>query len=52
LLHLWAENCNVTRQVLAIAEHSDSRMVPAVEWFGRVKPERMEIVRVGFRASA
>src|SRR6266481_5842654 len=34
LLHLWSENCNVTRRVLA------------VERFGRAKPERMEIVRL------
>jgi hypothetical protein len=35
LLHP-AENCNVTRRVLAIADHSDSRMALAVERFGRV----------------
>jgi hypothetical protein len=28
LLHLWAENCNVTRRVLAIADQPDSRMAP------------------------
>ncbi len=52
LLHLWAENCNVTRRVLAIADHSDSRMSLAVERFGRIKPERMEIVRVEFLRGA
>jgi hypothetical protein len=31
LLHLWAENCNFTRRVLAIADLSDSRMALAVE---------------------
>jgi hypothetical protein len=31
LLHLWAENCNVTRRVPAIADLSDSRMALAVE---------------------
>ena len=52
LLHRWAENCNVTRRVLAIADQSDSRMALAVERFGCVKPERMEIVRVEFVRSA
>jgi hypothetical protein len=45
---LWAENCNVTRRVLGIADQSDSRMALAVGRFGRVKPERLEIVRVEF----
>jgi len=52
LLHLWAENCNVTRRVLAIADHSDTRMALSVERFGRIKPERMEIVRIEFVRSA
>lgn len=52
LLHMWAENCNVTRRVLAIADQSDNRMALAVERFGRLKPERMEIVRVEFARSA
>ncbi|HEY1468236.1 MAG TPA: hypothetical protein VGF61_04285 [Candidatus Acidoferrum sp.] len=52
MLHMWAENCNVTRRVLAIADQSDNRMALAVERFGRLKPERMEIVRVEFVRSA
>lgn len=48
LLHLWAENCNVTRRVLAIADQSDARLALAVERFGRVKPERLEMVRLEF----
>jgi hypothetical protein len=48
LLHLWAENCNVTRRVLAIADQSDSRLTLSVERFGRAAPERMEIVRLAF----
>jgi hypothetical protein len=28
LLHLWAENCNVTRRVLAIADQSEAHMAP------------------------
>jgi hypothetical protein len=39
---------NVTRRVLAMADRSDSRVALAVGRFGRVKPERMEIVRVEF----
>jgi hypothetical protein len=35
-------------RVLAIADQSDSRMALAVERFGPVKPERMEIVRVEY----
>ncbi len=52
LLHLWAENCNVTRRVLAIADQSDERIMLAVERFGRTAPERMEIVRLNFSRSA
>ncbi|HEY2119847.1 MAG TPA: hypothetical protein VGH37_11730 [Candidatus Acidoferrum sp.] len=48
LLHLWAENCNVTRRVLAIADQSDARLALAVERFGRAKPERLEMVRLDF----
>ncbi len=46
LLHLWSENCNVTRRVLAITSNAGDRLALAVERFGRIKPERMEIVRL------
>src|SRR6267143_1060477 len=46
LLHLWSENCNVTRRVVAITDNSQDRLALAVERFGRAKPERMEIVRL------
>src|SRR5882757_418708 len=46
LLHLWSENCNVTRRVVAITDNSQDRLALAVERFGRTKPERMEIVRL------
>src|SRR6202795_4371605 len=46
LLHLWSDNCNVTRRVVAITDNSQDRLALAVERFGRVKPERMEIVRL------
>ena len=46
LLHLWSENCNLTRRVLAITEQSDGRVLLAVECFGRTKPQRLEIIRL------
>lgn len=48
LLHLWSENCNVTRRVVAITSNAGDRLALAVERFGRAKPERMEIVRLEF----
>ena len=51
LLHLWAENCNVTRRVLAITDKSEGQISLAVERFGKNKPERMEIVRRDFARS-
>ena len=51
LLHLWAENCNVTRRVLAITDQSEERIMLAVERFGRATPDRLEIVRLNFRRS-
>jgi hypothetical protein len=48
LLHLWSENCNVTRRVVAITNNSQDRLALAVERFGRFKPERMEIVRLEY----
>jgi hypothetical protein len=52
LLHLWAGNCNLTRRVLSVSDHSDGRVVLAVERFGRAAPERMEIVRLEFQRNA
>src|SRR5271157_4121536 len=52
LLHLWSENCNVTRRVLAITDQSDNRLLLAVECFGRVKPQRLEIVRLDYHRDA
>ena len=51
LLHLWSENYNVTRRVLAITDKSDQRLALAVECFGRKKPECLEFVRVEFERS-
>lgn len=51
LLRLWSERHNLTRRVLAIADHSDERLALAVERFGRLKPGRLEFVRVDFARS-
>jgi len=48
LLHLWSEEYNVTRRVLAITDHSDQRLALAVERFGRSKPDQLEFIRVEF----
>ena len=48
LLHLWSENHNLTRRVLAITDHSDQRLALAVERFGRPKPDRLEFVRLEY----
>ncbi len=52
LLHLWSENCHVTRRVLAITDQSDKRLLLAVESFGRAKPQRLEIVRLDYQRDA
>jgi hypothetical protein len=52
LLHLWSENYNLTRRVLAITDHSDSRLALAVERFGRSKPDRLEFIRLAFERGA
>ena len=51
LLHLWSENHNLTRRVLAITDHSDQRLALAVERFGRAKPDRLEFIRSRLRCS-
>ncbi len=51
LLHLWSENYNLTRRVLAITDHSEQRLTLAVERFGRAKPDRLEFIRVEFERS-
>ncbi|HKV23537.1 MAG TPA: hypothetical protein VJN93_03000 [Candidatus Acidoferrum sp.] len=48
LLHLWSENYNLTRRILAITDHSDERLALAVERFGRTKPDRLEFIRLEF----
>ena len=52
LLHLWSEQYNFTRRVLAITDQSDQRLALAVERFGRAKPDRLEFVRMDFERCA
>jgi hypothetical protein len=52
LLHLWSEQHNLTRRVLAITDHSDQRLALAVERFGHARPDRLEFVRTEFDRSA
>jgi hypothetical protein len=51
LLHLWSEQFNLTRRVLAITDHSEQRLSLAVERFGRAKPDRLEFIRRDFERS-
>jgi hypothetical protein len=48
LLHLWSENYNLTRRVLAITALSEQRLALAVERFGRSKPDRLEFIRLEY----
>src|SRR5260370_37032112 len=52
LLHLWSEQFNLTRRVLAITDHSERRLALAVERFGRSKPDRLEFIRREFERGA
>jgi len=52
LLHIWSEEYNLTRRVIAITDHSDARLVLAVERFGRTRPDRLEFVRTDFARPA
>jgi len=52
LLHLWSGHHNLTRRVLAIIDHSEDRLALAVERFGRLRPYRLEFVRVVAERSA
>src|SRR5260370_28106921 len=52
LLHLWSEQFNLARRVLAITDHSEHRLALAVERFGRSKPDRLEFIRREFGRGA
>jgi hypothetical protein len=47
-LHLWSENHNLTRRVLAITDHSEQRLALAVEC---AKPDRLGFLRIEFDRS-
>src|SRR5215470_4841161 len=51
LLHIWSGRYNLTRRILGITDHSDEKLILAVERFGRNKPDRIEFVRVEFERS-
>lgn len=51
LLHLWSERRHLTRRVVAILEHSDERLLLAVQRFGRPKPHRLEFLRLEYASS-
>jgi hypothetical protein len=46
LLHRWSENHNLTRRVLAVADHSGQRLAPAV---ASAKPDRLEFLPIAGR---
>ncbi len=48
LLHIWSEEYNLTRRVIAITDHSEARLVLAVDRVGRARPGRLEFVRTDF----
>ena len=52
LLHIWSEDYNLTRRVIAITDRSESRLVLAVERFGRARPDRLEFVHIDFERPA
>ena len=52
LLHIWSEQYNLTRRVIAITDYSDARLVLAVERFGRSRSDRLESVRIDFERSS
>jgi hypothetical protein len=52
LLHLWSDQFNLTRRLLAITDRSEERLALAVERFGRAKPDRLEFIRREFERGA
>src|SRR5260370_23612408 len=45
LLHLWSDQFNLRRRVLAITDRCEQRLALAVERFGRTKPDQLEVIR-------
>jgi hypothetical protein len=52
LLHLWSDQHNLTRRVLAITDQTGHRLALTVERFGRNKPDRLEFLRMEFERSS
>ena len=52
LLHLWSDQYNLTRRVLAITDQTGQRLALTVERFGRNKPDRLEFLRMEFERSS
>ncbi|HXN93018.1 MAG TPA: hypothetical protein VN879_00865 [Candidatus Acidoferrales bacterium] len=52
LLHLWSDQFNLARRVLAITDRSEERLALAVERFGRAKPDRLEFICREFERGA
>jgi hypothetical protein len=52
LVHLWSEQLNLTRRVLAITDHSEQRLALALARFGRTKPDWREFIRREFERGA
>jgi len=44
LRHLWSENYDLARRVLAVTDDSDQRLALAVERFVRAKVDRLEFI--------
>src|SRR5579885_1759483 len=48
LLHLWSEQYNLTRRVLASTDRSERRLARAGERCGRTRPGRLEFIRTDY----
>lgn len=45
LIHLWSEERNLTRRLVRVKLHDESRIVLEVQRFGKSKPGRLEFLR-------
>ncbi len=52
LVHLWSDDCNLTRRVVRVKEQSEDRVVLEVQRFGRAKPGRLEFLRTSSQRPA
>ena len=44
LVHLWSEQRNLTRRILALAELSENRIVLEIQRFGQARPGKLELL--------